>query len=52
MIISYHNVCPYCGKINKVDITMSEVCSGKALVTCAECSKLYVFVVSTKRVEE
>lgn len=52
MIIGYHNICPHCKHVNKVDILLDEIGSGKGLVTCEECSKLYVFLVSTKKVED
>ena len=52
MIVSYHNVCPRCGEVNKVDVLIGEDRGGKSLVTCIKCGKDYVFGVYVKKVEE
>lgn len=52
MVISYHNACPHCAKVNKVDITLDEYCNGRGLVTCHDCGRMYVFIVLVKKVEE
>jgi len=52
MIIGYHNVCPHCAHINKVELTLDDAGKGRGLVTCENCQKLYVFLVSTKKVED
>lgn len=51
MVISYHNICPHCGHVNKIDVLIDGI-GGRAVVTCGECGKEYIFFVGSKKISE